>query len=95
MIKNVKFSKFKLQKIRNKTKLNKSYFSRIKTFSKKCLLYIKKYKIESNKFFFVLINKNLNLAYSALDKSLKKNLLHKNTISRKKSKLKMAVNSIL
>nr|YP_010117109.1 ribosomal protein S20 [Pteridomonas danica]QPM99324.1 ribosomal protein S20 [Pteridomonas danica] len=87
--------KFNLKKIKRQTQLNKIYISRIKTFSKKCFIYIKKYQIEFNKFFLFLITKNLNLAYCALDKSLKKKIFHKNTISRKKSKLQTLVNLIL
>lgn len=41
-----------------------------------------------------LILKNLNLAYSALDKAKKRKIIRKQTVSRKKSKLQNAVNKI-
>jgi small subunit ribosomal protein S20 len=71
--------------LRNK-KQNKKYKSRIKTFTRKCLYFGKKYLIETNTHFYMLIKKNFNLAFQALDKCQKINIFHSNTIARKKSK---------
>ena len=38
--------------------------------------------------------KALQLAYAALDKAAKKNLIHKNTASRRKSRLARAINKL-
>ncbi len=37
---------------------------------------------------------NLKKAFSAIDKAVKKNVLHKNTASRKKSRLAKAINKL-
>nr|BCL05866.1 ribosomal protein S20 [Pteridomonas sp. YPF1301] len=84
-----------VKKIQRTTIKNKKYKSRIKTFTKKCLLYIKKYQIIKDNVIYLLIFKNLNLAFSALDKCLKLNILHKRNIAKKKSKLQLCVNQII
>lgn len=72
---------------------NKRYKTNVKTFTKKYLMALNIYKQEPNDVNLELVIKNLNLAYSKLDKATKANVLHKNTAARKKSALKMAFNS--
>ena len=66
----------------------------MKTFTKKYLVALNKYKLEPNDLNLQLVTKNLDIVYSKLDKATKANVLHKNTAARKKSALKMAFNSV-
>lgn len=72
---------------------NKKYLSRIKTFTKKYLLALDKYTNETNLISKELVTKILGILYSKIDKATKRNILHKNTASRKKSKLRIALNT--
>lgn len=77
-----------------RTKRNKIYLSRIKTYTNRCLFYLKKQLMQQSVDYSSLIFKNLNLAYSSLDKAKKRKIIRKQTVSRKKSKLQNAVNKI-
>lgn len=66
---------------------NSSYNSLIKTFSKKYITLIKHFKNNQNIDNYLIVRNSLNLVFSYIDKAAKKNILHKNTASRKKSKL--------
>ena len=66
---------------------NHFYKSSVKTLTKQFLHYLKNYKTSQN-----LENKQkaqilLKRLYSLIDKGYKKNIFHKNTAARKKSKL--------
>jgi len=68
---------------------NKKYLSTVKTFIKKYLLFLDKYK--NNEVNFQLVMKQLDLAYSKIDKAAKINVLHKKTAARKKSLLRLLI----
>ena len=68
---------------------NKKYLSTVKTFIKKYLLFLDKYK--NNEVNFRLVMKQLDLAYSKIDKAAKINVLHKKTAARKKSLLRLLI----
>lgn len=68
---------------------NKKYLSTVKTFTKKYLLFLDKYK--NNEVKFPLVMKQLDLAYSKIDKAAKINVLHKKTAARKKSLLRLLI----
>lgn len=66
---------------------NNSYNSLIKTFTKKYINLIRNYKKNQNMDNYLLVKNSLSLVFSQIDKATKKNILQKNTASRKKSKL--------
>ena len=66
---------------------NSSYKSLIKTSKKKFLSSVENYRenfTDNNK---LVLKKCLILAISQIDKATKKNIIHKNTVARKKSNL--------
>ena len=71
---------------RNKIR-NRIYKSLIKTYTKKYLSSVDEYKNNPTPELLKNINEAANKAYSKIDKALKKNILHKNTASRKKSQI--------
>lgn len=89
---NIKSSIKRIKVTRRNNLQNKLYASNIKTFTKKyyqTLEYLKSEKTEEN---LMKVNESLSLIYSRIDKAVKKNVLHKNTAARKKSKLAIAFN---
>lgn len=90
---NIKSAVKRIDITKRNTLRNKKYESTVKTFTKKYLLSLAKYKNEPNEINFGLAIKSLDVIYSKLDKATKANVLHKNTTARKKSALKVALNS--
>lgn len=84
---NIKSAIRRIKTTQRNTIRNKRYLSTIKTFTKKYLLFLDKYKNKeiNNEFIF----KKLDLLYSKIDKASKIKVLHKNTAARKKSLLRM------
>jgi len=91
---NIKSALKRIDIAKRNTLQNKTYSSHIKTYTKKYLLSLDQYKNEPNETQLELVMKNLDVVYSKLDKATKANVLHKNTAARKKSALRMALNSI-
>jgi len=75
--------------------INKSYKSTVRTLTKKTLEYCEKYKKEPSEDIKKLVNTSLNEAFSLIDKAVKKNVLHKNNGSHKKSKINNFVKTTL
>ena len=71
---------------RNRLK-NRYYKSSVKTLVKIFFQNLETYKISKNADDKEKLEKILNSAYSMIDKGTKKNVYHKNTAARKKSKL--------
>lgn len=67
--------------------VNKFYKSSTKTLIKNYLTAIAICKDSQNKFENEKAQDNLSLVYSLLDKGVKKNVFHRNTAARKKSRL--------
>ena len=84
---NIKSAIRRIKTTQRNTIRNKRYLSTIKTFTKKYLLFLDKYK--NKEINNELIFKKLDLLYSKIDKASKVNVLHKNTAARKKSLLRM------
>ena len=84
---NNKSAKKRIQVAERNRLINKSYKSTVKTFTKKTLDYCEKYKKEPNEDNKNLVKESLNKAFSLIDKAVKKNVLHKNNGSNKKSKI--------
>jgi len=66
---------------------NRFYKSSIKTLTKKFLKDLKIYEVSKEKIDKEKLHVDLSSLYSLIDKSSKKNVYHKNTAARKKSKL--------
>jgi small subunit ribosomal protein S20 len=84
---NIKSAIRRIKTTQRNTIRNKRYLSTIKTFTKKYLLFLDKYK--NKEINNELIFKKLDLLYSKIDKASKVKVLHKNTAARKKSLLRM------
>jgi small subunit ribosomal protein S20 len=83
-------SALKRIKINKRNKLqNKLYKTSIKTLTKKILVKVRSLKTTNVDSLIVKseLKPILNLIYSRIDKACKKNIFHKNTAARKKSKL--------
>jgi small subunit ribosomal protein S20 len=66
---------------------NRLYKSSVRTSIKKFLKDLEVYKTSKNPEEKEKLQKRLNLIYSLIDKATKKNVFHKNSAARKKSKL--------
>ena len=66
---------------------NKYYKTSVRTLTKLFFKNLEAYKISKNLEDKKRLNEILNLVYSMIDKGTKKNIFHKNTAARKKSKL--------
>ena len=84
---NIKSAIRRIKTTQRNTIRNKRYLSTIKTFTKKYLLFLDKYR--NKEINNELIFKKLDLLYSKIDKASKVKVLHKNTAARKKSLLRM------
>lgn len=82
---NTKSAKKQLRASRRKAERNKAVLSRIKTEVKKFLTYVEAKDINSAK-------TQISLVSSLLDKAAKKNIIHANAASRKKSRLMKRLN---
>jgi small subunit ribosomal protein S20 len=77
-------SSLKRIKITQRNKVaNRLYLSTLKTAIKKCLLIINKFDIKN----LSKIESIINIAYSKIDKAVKKKVIHKNNGARKKQRI--------
>ena len=75
--------------------INKFYKSTVRTLTKKTIESCEKYKKEPSTDNKELIQININKAFSLIDKAVKKNVLHRNNGSNKKSRLNKIVKNVL
>ena len=92
---NNKSAKKRIQIAERNRLINKSYKSTVRTLTKKTLENCEKYKKEPNDENKNLVEKSLNKVFSLIDKSVKKNVLHKNNGANKKSKINNFVKNTL
>ena len=92
---NNKSAKKRIQIAERNRLINKSYKSTVRTLTKKTLEYCEKYKKDHNEDNENLLKTSLNKAFSLIDKAVKKNVLHKNNGSNKKSKINNFVKTTL
>ena len=88
---NNKSAKKRIQIAERNRLINKSYKSTVRTLTKKTLENCEKYKKEPSDDNKNLIQSSLNRAFSLIDKAVKKNVLHKNNGSNKKSRINKIV----
>lgn len=74
---------------------NRFYRSSVRTLIKGFLKDLKVYKLSKNPEMENKLKKSLGSVYSLIDKGTKKNIFHKNSAARKKSRLALSLNSIL
>jgi len=74
---------------------NRFYKSSVRTLIKFFFKDLEAYKISKNSKTKGNAKKTLNSIYSLIDKGTKKNIFHKNTAARKKSKLTIYLKSVL
>ncbi len=70
---------------------NKSYKSAVKTLMKKCFNAVSTYAANPGTEQMQEVQQSLSLAYSKIDKAVKRGALHPNTGARKKSRLARAL----
>ena len=75
--------------------INKFYKSTVRTLTKKTVESCEKYKKDPSTDNKDLIQININKAFSLIDKAVKKNVLHRNNGSNKKSRLNKLVKNVL
>lgn len=91
---NNKSSKKRIKTTKRNNMQNRIYKSLIKTYTKKYFNSIKEYKNNPTEELLKDVQKAANNVYSKIDKALKKNVLHKNTAARKKSKIGIKLNGL-
>lgn len=74
---------------------NRFYKSSVRTLIKSFLKDLKIYKLSKNPDTEKKLNQNLGLVYSLIDKGTKRNIFHKNTAARKKSRLALSLKSVV
>ena len=92
---NNKSAKKRIQIAERNRLINKSYKSTVRTLTKKTIENCEKYNKEPNEDNRNLVKKSLNMAFSLIDKAVKKNVLHKNNGANKKSKINTVVKNTL
>ena len=92
---NNKSAKKRIQVAERNRLVNKSYKSTVRTLTKKALANCEKYKQEPNSDNKELVILSVNEAFSLIDKSVKKNILHKNNGANKKSRINKLVKNFL
>nr|YP_010938240.1 ribosomal protein S20 [Meringosphaera mediterranea]WLD05753.1 ribosomal protein S20 [Meringosphaera mediterranea]WLD05837.1 ribosomal protein S20 [Meringosphaera mediterranea]WLD06057.1 ribosomal protein S20 [Meringosphaera mediterranea] len=91
---NIKSAKKRIDVTRRNTLRNKIYKSTIKTYTKRYLIALDKYKLEKTDANLAVVKSELASTYQKIDKATKVNVLHKNTAARKKSQLHKALTTI-
>lgn len=91
---NIKSAKKRIDVTRRNTLRNKIYKSTIKTYTKRYLIALDKYKLEKTDANLAIVKSELASTYQKIDKATKVNVLHKNTAARKKSQLHKALTTI-
>ena len=92
---NNKSAKKRIQIAERNRLINKSYKSTVRTLTKKTLENCEKYKKEPNVDNKNLVQSSLSIAFSLIDKAVKKNVLHKNNGANKKSRINKIVKATL
>lgn len=87
---NIKSAKKRILVAQRNYERNVAFKSSIKTAAKKALVLAQAKEKDTE-----AINSAVSLAYKLCDKAVSKGILHKNTASRKKSRLAKAINKLL
>ncbi len=74
---------------------NKSYKSAVRTLTKNYLAALNQYKANPTPENMALVNAKMALAYSKIDRAVKRGVLHRNTGARRKSKIAQALAKVV
>jgi len=89
-------SAIKRIKINERNRLeNRIYKGKVKNILKNYFEDLKNFKASENSLNKTKINETLKLAFSLIDKAVKKNIFHINKAARKKSQLVLSLNKLL
>ena len=91
---NNKSAKKRIQIAERNRLINKSYKSTVRTLTKKTIENCEVFKTDPSEENKNLVKSSLNKTFSLIDKAVKKNVLHKNNGSNKKSKINKIVKTI-
>ena len=91
---NIKSAIKRIKVTRRNNLQNKLYSSNIKTFTKKYYKNLSLLKLNQTEENRLKVSQSLDILVSKIDKAVKRNVLHRNTAARKKSKLALALNKI-
>ena len=92
---NNKSAKKRIQIAERNRLINKTYKSTVKTLTKRTLENCNKYKKDPSEDNKSLVKTSLNKVFSLIDKAVKKNVLHKNNVANKKSRINNFVKNTL
>jgi small subunit ribosomal protein S20 len=73
---------------------NKSYKSAVRTLMKKCFAAVEAYGANPGEETKTAAEKAMSLAYSKIDKAVKRGVLHRNTGARRKARLARAMKQV-
>ena len=91
---NIKSAKKRIQIAERNRLHNKSYKSAVKTLMKSYLEAVDAYKANPSPEALESVNAKQSLAYSKIDRAVKRGVLHSNTGARRKSKLSVALKKV-
>ncbi|MBD2187915.1 30S ribosomal protein S20 [Pseudanabaena mucicola] len=91
---NIKSAKKRIQIAERNRLSNKSYKSAVKTLMKSYLEAVDAYKANPTPEALAVANAKQSLAYSKIDRAVKRGVLHSNTGARRKSKLSVALKNV-
>ncbi len=92
---NIKSSKKRVQIAERNRLKNKSYKSAIRTLAKKCLNACSTYTEKPGDETKSAVHSSLNLAFSKIDKAVKRGVMHRNTGAHQKSRLSQVVKKVI
>lgn len=91
---NIKSAKKRIQIAERNRLSNKSYKSAVKTLMKSYFEAVDAYKANPTPEALAVANAKQSLAYSKIDRAVKRGVLHSNTGARRKSKLSVALKNV-
>ncbi|MFM7885979.1 MAG: 30S ribosomal protein S20 [Pseudanabaena sp.] len=91
---NIKSAKKRIQIAERNRLHNRSYKSAVKTLIKSYLEAVNTYKANPTPEALEAVNVKQSLAYSKIDRAVKRGVLHSNTGARRKAKLAVAYNKV-
>lgn len=91
---NIKSAKKRIQIAERNRLHNRSYKSAVKTLIKSYLEAVDTYKANPTPEALEAVNAKQSLAYSKIDRAVKRGVLHRNTGARRKAKLAVAYNKV-
>ncbi len=92
---NNKSSKKRIQIAERNRVQNKSYKSGMRTLMKRCLNACSAYSEKPGEEAKAILQKNMNAAFSKIDKAVKRGVLHRNNGANQKARLSSAVKKVL